>query len=385
MTPVTDIEAAHLRLAHLQEVKKVVVKVGSAVLTTEDGLNHRVISQLVSEIAFLRSIGCEVILVSSGAVAVGRSKLSLWQPTLSLREKQAAAAVGQAGLIRQYEKKFALKNLRTAQVLLTHGDLAQRDRYLNIQNTINSLLDWGVIPIVNENDTVSVEELRFGDNDTLGALITNIIGADIFICLTDVDSLYTANPVTDPLAQPVHTVEAVTDDVCKMAGHSGSSLGTGGMRSKIMAARMVAARGGHSFIGPGRRSEVIQQLFAGKLVGTFFLPNEEKEKLHSRKHWIAYTLRPQGALVLDDGACRAVQRKGSSLLPAGIVEVSGDFSKGDAVRCLNRRGEKVAAGLVNYKSSEIAKLCGRQTSEIKDILGYKNSDEIIHRNDLVKF
>lgn len=385
MTELTAAEASKLRLAHLHEVKRVVVKVGSAVLTAEDGLNHQVIGQLVDELAFLRSTGREVILVSSGAVAVGRSKLSLWHPVLSLREKQAAAAVGQAGLMRQYEKKFALKNLRVAQVLLTHGDLAHRERYRNIQNTITSLLDWGVVPIVNENDTVSVEELRFGDNDTLGALVTNIIGADIFICLTDVDSLYTANPVTDPSAESVHTVESVTDDVCNMAGHSGSSLGTGGMRSKIMAARMVAARGGHSFIGPGRQAGIIQQLFDGDMVGTFFLPNEENVKLLSRKHWIAYTLRPKGTLVLDEGACRAIQRRGSSLLPVGILEVRGEFSQGEAVECISPQGEKIGAGLVNYKAAEIEKLRGCQTSDIKEILGYKNSDEIIHRNDFVKF
>ncbi|MEN8141746.1 MAG: glutamate 5-kinase [Thermodesulfobacteriota bacterium] len=384
-SPVTVDEASRLRRSHLQDVKRVVVKVGSAVLSDRGGLNQKVIGQLADELSFLRSTGREVILVSSGAVAVGRSKLSLWHPHLSLREKQGAAAVGQAGLMRFYEKEFARHDLQVAQVLLTHSDLAHRERYRNIQNTINSLLEWGVVPVINENDTVSVEELRFGDNDTLGALVTNIIGADIFICLTDVDSLYTANPATESTAQPVHTVEAVTDTICNMAGHAGSSLGTGGMRSKIMAARMVAARGGHSFIGPGRQPGVIQRLFGGELLGTFFLPNEEKQKLQSRKHWIAYTLRPKGTLVLDDGACRAIQRHGSSLLAVGIVAVKGSFERGDAVACISGSGKKVGAGLVNYGGAEIRQLMGCNTGDIEKILGYKNSDEIIHRNDLVRF
>lgn len=377
-------EGQKLRLAHLKDVKRVVVKVGSAVLTGELGLHPETMENLADELTFLRESGREVILVSSGAVAVGRRKLCIIQPVLSLKEKQATAAVGQCGLMHYYDALFAKRNFRVAQVLLTHSDLAHRGRYLNIKSTMDTLFDWGVIPIINENDTVSAEELQFGDNDTLGALVTNLIDADIFICLTDVDSLYTGNPTTDPQATPVHTVARITDDVLNMAGNSGSSLGTGGMRSKIRAAQMVAARGGYSFIGPGRRKGVIQSLFKGELVGTFFLPQEEKQKLHSRKHWIAYVLRPKGYLVLDEGACRAVGREGSSLLPSGILEVRGDFAVGDPVHCLDKDGKAVAAGLVNYKKSQVAKICGHQSSEIPDILGFTGDVEVIHRDNLVK-
>lgn len=381
---ITAEEGRKLRLAHLKGIKRVVVKVGSAVLTGDAGLHTETMENLADELAFLRESGREVILVSSGAVAVGRRKLCIIQPALSLKEKQATAAVGQCGLMHYYDSLFARRNLRVAQVLLTHSDLAHRGRYLNIKNTMATLFEWGVLPIINENDTVSAEELQFGDNDTLAALVTNLIDADIFICLTDVDSLYTANPTTDPAATPVHTVAAITDKVINMAGNSGSMLGTGGMHSKIRAAQMVAAGGGYSFIGPGRRPGVIQSLFKGELVGTFFLPQEEKEKLHSRKHWIAYVLRPKGYLVLDDGACRALARQGSSLLPSGILEVRGDFAAGDPVHCLNREGRAVAAGLINYPKAEVEKICGHHSSQIPEILGYQGDDEVIHRDNLVK-
>lgn len=381
---ITPDEGGKLRLANLKDVKRVVVKVGSAVLTGDVGLHPETMENLADELAFLRESGREVILVSSGAVAVGRRKLCIIQPVLSLKEKQAAAAVGQCGLMHYYDALFAKRNLNVSQILLTHSDLAHRGRYLNIKNTMSTLFDWGVIPIINENDTVSAEELQFGDNDTLGALVTNLTDADIFICLTDVDSLYTANPSTDPQATPVHTVSKITDEIMDMAGNSGSDLGTGGMRSKIRAAQMVAACGGYSFIGPGRRKGVIQSLFKGELVGTFFLPHEEKQTLHSRKHWIAYVLRPKGYLVLDEGACRAVRREGSSLLPSGILEVRGDFVAGDPVHCLDKAGTPVAAGLVNYKKSEVEKICGRQSSEIPAILGYRGDDEVVHRDNLVK-
>lgn len=384
MFTITSEEGQKLRLTHLQSVKRVVVKVGSAVLTGEDGLHQDTLESLASEIAYLREAGLEVVLVSSGAVAVGRQKLKIDQPKLSLQEKQAAASVGQSGLMQSYEKLFAARDIQVSQILLTHDDLAHRNRFLNIRSTISTLFDWNVLPIVNENDTVSAEELQFGDNDTLGALITNLIDADIFICLTDVDSLYTTNPQTDPKALALHTVAKIDDGVIAMAGNSGSSLGTGGMRSKILAARMVAARGGHSFIGPGRRPEVIRSLFKGDLLGTFFLPNEEKGKLHSRKHWIAYVLRPKGYLVLDEGACRAVKRKGASLLPIGVVEVQGHFHIGDAVHCLDKKGRAVAAGLVNYSSDDVLRICGHQSGDIEEVLGIKGDDEVIHRDNLVR-
>lgn len=384
MFSITPEEGQKLRLAHLQSAKRVVVKVGSAVLTGENGLHQKTLESLAAEIAFLREVGLEVVLVSSGAVAVGRQKLGLVQPKLSLQEKQAAASIGQSGLMQSYEQVFAAKGIHVSQILLTHDDLAHRNRFLNIRSTFSTLFEWNVLPIVNENDTVSAEELQFGDNDTLGALITNLIEADIFICLTDVDSLYTTNPQTDPKAIALHTVPKIDDAIINMAGNSGSSLGTGGMRSKILAARMVAARGGHSFIGPGRRPGVIRSLFEGELLGTFFLPNEEKMKLHSRKHWIAYVLRPKGYLILDDGACRAVKREGASLLPIGVVEVQGHFHVGDAVHCLNKKGTPVAAGLVSYSSDDVATISGHQSKDIEGLLGIKGEDVVIHRDNLVR-
>ncbi len=375
-------EGILLRKKYLDGAKRVVVKVGSAVLTMGSGLNHNVLENLAKELSFLRKSGREVILVSSGAVAAGRKKLAIDSPILRMREKQAAAAVGQSRLMRFYDDLFERYEQQVAQVLLTHDDLAHRDRYLNVRNTICTLLEWGIVPIINENDTVSVKELRFGDNDTLGAMITNLIDADVFICLTDVDGLYTGNPSNDNSASRVHTVAEVNEAVENMAGNiCDSNLGTGGMRSKIIAAKMVAVRGGCSFIGPGREPGVLQKLFGGELVGTFFLPQEEK--MASRKHWIAYTLRPKGYLVLDSGACRALVQQGKSLLPSGIREVRGEFGLGDPVHCLDKDGTAIAAGLVSYSSSEIDKIHGHHTSDIDDILGYKDSDEVIHRDNLV--
>ncbi|OKY74475.1 MAG: glutamate 5-kinase [Desulfobulbaceae bacterium DB1] len=375
-------KGGELRKSYLSAAKRVVVKVGSAVLTTGSGLNQAVLDNLAEELTFLKESGREVILVSSGAVASGRKKLGLGNRVLRMREKQAAAAVGQSSLMHSYEDLFDRHDQKVAQVLLTHDDFAHRDRYLNVRNTIFTLFEWGILPIINENDTVSVKELRFGDNDTLGAMVANLIDADAFICLTDVDGLYTGNPCTNPQATRVHTVAEVDEEVENMAGNiCGSSLGTGGMRSKILAAKMVAAKGGCSFIGPGREPGVLRKLFAGELVGTFFLPLERK--LASRKHWIAYTLRPKGYLVLDTGACRALSDQGKSLLPSGIREVRGKFGVGDPVHCLSPEGKAIAAGLVNYDSADIERIHGCHTSKIEELIGYKDSDEVIHRDNLV--
>ena len=364
------------------QAKRVVIKVGSAVLTDHEGLNQPVIESLARQISFLSSTGREVILVSSGAVAAGRQRLGVSrQRRGGLKVKQALAAIGQGLLMQAYEQAFAVHRQQVAQVLLTHSDLSHRDRYLNVRNTINTLFEFGVVPIINENDTVSVEELRFGDNDTLGALITNMIGADMFIILTDVDSLCTANPADDTSARPVYTVATIDKQVEKMAGSTSSLLGTGGMQSKIRAAKMVASCGGSSFIGPGRNANILQELFSGDLVGTFFLPMSEK--IGGRKHWIAHVLRPKGFLVVDDGACRALVEGGKSLLPSGIVEVQGKFGVGAPVHCVRKNGEAVAAGLCNYRSQDIEKIKGVKSSRIREILGYKDSDEVIHRDNLV--
>jgi glutamate 5-kinase len=323
-----------LRKSHLGKTKRMVVKVGSAVLTDENGLNQQVMKNLAQEVSFLVKSGIEVIIVSSGAVAAGRKRLGLQiDKKLGLKEKQGAAAVGQSSLMRAYE-------------------------------------DWNIVPIINENDTVSVEELRFGDNDTLGALITNLIEADLFVCLTDVDGLYTGNPNEDFEAKPVHTVARVDKKVKAMAGNVVGALGAGGMQSKIQAAHMVSARGGSSFIG-----------FACEAVGTFFLP--QAEKMQSRKHWIAYVLRPKGYLVLDRGACKALVKGGKSLLPSGILEVRGNFKVGASVQCLDEKGKAIATGLSNYSADDLNKIKGINSVQIEKALGYKDSDEVIHRDNLV--
>ncbi|MCI5207731.1 MAG: glutamate 5-kinase [Candidatus Electrothrix sp. ATG2] len=383
---VTRDDGLFFRQTLFDQAKTVVLKVGSAVLTTEDGLNIDFIDTLCNQIAFLRASGRQVILVSSGAVAAGRQRLRVHrQPGEELRVKQALAAAGQGLLMQAYEHRFARRNNQhVAQILLTHADLSQRERYLNVRNTILTLFEFGVVPIINENDTVSVQELRFGDNDTLGALITNMIGADMYIMLTDVDSLYTANPAEDPTARPVYTVATIDSRVEAMAGNSSSLLGTGGMQSKIRAAKMVAACGSSSFIGPGRKKNILKELFSGDMVGTFFLP-EKGKKITGRKHWIAHVLRPSGTLYLDTGACRAIVERGKSLLPSGIIRIEGDFEVGASVQCRCPGGQLVAAGLTNYASNDLDKITGRNSSDIENILGFRDSDEIIHRDNLVLF
>ncbi len=375
-------EGLYLRQTLFDKAKRVVVKVGSAVLTSGDGMNHDVIANLAREISFLHNTKREVILVTSGAVAAGRKKINLPDNyDVNLKEKQALAAIGQSSLMHYYDTAFSRHKKEIAQILLTHTDLANRDRYLNVRNTILTLFKFGVIPIINENDTVSVEELRFGDNDNLGALIANLTEADMFICLTDVAGLYTGNPLTDPHAEPIYTVSEVTPEIEAMAGNVKSSLGTGGMHSKILAAKKVSAGGGSSFIGPGREKKILQQLFSGEMVGTFFLP--QNERMQSRKQWIAHVLKPKGSVTIDEGACNALMKKGRSLLPSGIIEVKGNFGIGEAVFCVNKSNKKIAIGLVNYTAENIHRIKGIQSDQIASTLGYKDSDEVMHRNNLV--
>jgi glutamate 5-kinase len=379
---VTKDDGLFYRQTLFDQAKRVVLKVGSAVLTDDNGLDLEIIGNIARQVSFLQSTGREVILVSSGAVAAGRKRLGVVKtPHEELKVKQALAATGQGLLMQAYEQAFADFEQPVAQVLLTHADLSNRGRYLNVRNTILTLFEFGVVPIINENDTVSAEELRFSDNDTLGALMTNMIGADMFIILTDVDCLYTGHPSEDSSARPIYTVASITKEIERMAGHSTSLLGTGGMMAKIRAAKMVAACGGCSFIGPGRHPEILQALFSGELVGTFFLPG--KGKINRRKHWIAYVLKPQGFLVVDDGARRALVEQGKSLLPSGIVEVRGSFAVGAPVHCLDRSGAMIAAGLSNYTAADIERIKGKKTHEIAALLGCKDSDEVIHRDNLV--
>ncbi len=375
-------EGLFLRQTYFDKAKRIVVKVGSAVLTDEHGVDDDVIANIARELSFLKNSGREVILVSSGAVAAGKRKITIPDNVeIGLIEKQALAAIGQPSLMQSYVEAFAKFDQSVAQVLLTHSDLQSRDRYLRVRNTILALLRFNTIPILNENDTVAVEELRFGDNDTLAALIANLIEADMFICLTDVVGLYTANPLTDSSARPVYTVSSVTREVEAMAGNVKSSLGTGGMQSKIRAAKIVSNGGGSSFIGPGREDSILQHLFGGEMIGTFFLP--AKDKIKPRKQWIAHVLHPQGFLVLDQGACRAIRERGCSLLPSGIKEVRGDFGIGDAVHCVDNKGQVVAAGLTNYTSANLNTIKQHHSHDIEALLGMKDSDEVIHRDNLV--
>ncbi len=375
-------DGLYYRQTLFDKAKRVVVKVGSAILTGADGINKQVVDNLAKEIAFLHNTGREVILVTSGAVSAGRRKIHISDELeLTIKQKQALAAIGQSSLMHDYDESFAVYGKNIAQILLTHSDLANRKRYLNVRNTILTLFKYGVIPVINENDTVSTEELKFSDNDNLGALVANLIEADMFICLTDVDALYDRNPVTDANARAIYTVAEVTDEIMAMAGNSKSVLGTGGMCSKIKAAQMVSAGGGSSFIGPGRQTDILKHLFSGEIIGTFFLPRQEK--MQSRKRWIAYVLKPKGSLVLDRGACKAICQNGKSLLPSGIVEVAGHFDVGDAVRCLDMDNKPVAVGLTNFSSDDLCKIKGVRTDHIVQILGSKESDEVMHRDNLV--
>ncbi len=375
-------EGLYLRQSYFDKAKRIVVKVGSAVLTDKYGVDESVVHNIARELTFLRNSGREVILVSSGAVAAGKRKIIIADELeIGLAEKQALAAIGQPSLMHSYEKAFTEYNQTMAQILLTHSDLADRKRYLRVRSTILALFRLGVVPVLNENDTVAVDELRFGDNDTLAALIANLIEADMFICLTDVVGLYTGNPQTDSSARPVYTVAAVTEEVEAMAGNVKSALGTGGMQSKIRAAKMVSSGGGSSFIGPGREETILQQLFSGEMIGTFFLPAQDKIK--PRKQWIAHVLHPKGFLALDEGACHALVNKGCSLLPTGICEVRGDFGVGDAIHCLDAHGKVIAAGLTNYCSADLETIKQHRSDEIVGLLGTKDYDEVIHRDNLV--
>ena len=360
-----------------------VIKVGSAVLTNDDGLDYSIITTIARQVSFLQSTGREVILVSSGAVAAGRKRLGIIKtPHEELKVKQALAATGQGLLMQDYEQAFAELNQPVAQVLLTHGDLSSRERYLNVRNTILTLFQFGVVPIINENDTVSAEELRFSDNDTLGALMTNMIGADMFIILTDVDSLYTGNPSEDATARPIYTVAKITKDIEKMAGHSTSSLGTGGMMAKIRAAKMVAACGGCSFIGPGQTSADPQSPVQRRAGRYLFPPRYgQNESAQALDRLRAQT--PGHAGGGTTGPTRALVEQGKSLLPSGLTEVRGSFPLGAPVHCLDAEGQVIAAGLSNYSSSDLEKIKGRKTREIAEVLGCKEHDEVIHRDNLV--
>ncbi len=361
---------------------RVVVKVGSSLVTNDGrGLDHAAVGRWAAQIAALKRRGKQTALVSSGAIAEGIRRLG-WSPRpRAMHELQAAAAVGQMGLVQAYESAFAKFGLRTAQILLTHDDLADRRRYLNARSTLLTLLLLDVIPIINENDTVTTDEIRFGDNDTLGALVTNLIEADVLVLLTDQQGLYTADPRLDPAASLVRHARAGDPKLEAMAGGAGSAVGRGGMLTKVLAAKRAARSGAATIIASGRDDEVLVRLAAGEEIGTMLAA--EPASLGARKQWLADHVQLAGRLTLDAGAVRALQRDGKSLLPIGVVRVTGEFERGEVVGCIDADGREIARGLVNYSAQETARILRKPSSEIEAILGYVDEPELIHRSNLV--
>lgn len=367
----------------LATAKRIVVKVGSSLVTNEGkGLDHAALARWAEQIAQLVEGGRQVVLVSSGAIAEGLQRLGWSKRPKALHELQAAAAVGQMGLVQAYESVFRGHGLHAAQVLLTHEDLADRTRYLNARTTLLSLLGLRVVPVINENDTVSTDEIKLGDNDTLGALVTNLIEADCLVILTDQQGLYTADPRKTPEAQFVHEARAGDPDLERMAGGAGSQVGTGGMLTKILAAKRAARSGAHTLIASGREPNVLLRLAQGELIGTQLIA--EKATLAARKQWMADHLQMRGRLVLDDGAARALAAGGKSLLPVGVKLVQGEFERGEVIACVDGQGNEIARGLVNYSSAEARRIAGRPSSEIEKLLGYVDEPELIHRDNLVR-
>ncbi len=372
-----------VRQQYLSKAKRIVLKLGSAVLTVPDGLNQPLIQRLVGEIGRLGSGEREFILVSSGAIAAGCRKLGLASRPTGIPQAQAVAAAGQSVMMHTYEEAFAEFDLKVAQILLTHDDLESRPRFLNARNTLFTLLGWQVVPIINENDTVATDELKFGDNDNLAALICNLAGADLLIILTDIDGLYDKDPREHPGAQLLHRVETIDARVEKAAGPRPGILGSGGMVTKLSAAKKAAAAGLPTLIANGLTPDILTKIFAGEEVGTLFLPQDQK--LTSRQYWLAYNVTPKGAILVDPGAHTALVERHKSLLPAGILEVFGGFRRGDAVHLLDADGKPFAVGLTNYSAREIGRIKGRQSQEIAQSLGQKGYDEVIHRDNLVIF
>jgi glutamate 5-kinase len=363
------------------QVRRMVIKVGSNVLTRPQGLNLVVIASIAEQISMIMEMGIETILVSSGAMALGIKKIGLPARPDEIPKRQAVSAVGQAGLMMEYEHVFQEFGKKVAQILLTSDDLSARKRYLNARNTLNTLLDWKVVPIINENDTVAVEEIKLGDNDNLAAMITLLMDADILINLTDIDGLFDKDPRVLPDAQLITRVSSIGNDLLKIASGIPGTFGTGGMLSKVQAAKKLTSAGIPMIIANGHAPNILMKLLDGENHGTFFVPRDEK--LASRKSWIAFTVKPKGIIRVDDGAAQAVLKRGKSLLPIGIVAVKGDFGVGAPVEVISNGDLKLGTGLVNYSSGDIRKIIGLKSSQIKEVLGSKPYDEVIHRDNLV--
>ena len=369
-------------MSALQKAKTLVVKVGSSLVTNQGrGLDVEAIARWAAQIARLAALGRQAILVSSGAIAEGMQRLGWARRPHAMNELQAAAAVGQMGLVQCYESCFREHGLHTAQVLLTHADMADRERYLNARSTLRTLLRLGVIPVINENDTVVTDEIRLGDNDTLAALVANLVEADALVILTDQPGLFESDPRKDPHARLVQEAEAGDPKLEAMAGGIGSALAKGGMLTKVLAAKRAARSGAHTVIASGREREVLLRLAQGERIGTLLAA--ATVPLAARKQWLADHLNLGGRLRLDAGAVTALARDGKSLLPIGVVEVSGTFARGEVVGCIDPAGREMARGLVNYSAEESRKIMRRPSSEIEALLGYVDEPELIHRDNLV--
>jgi glutamate 5-kinase len=363
------------------EARRIVVKVGSGVLSRRGALRLRVFTEIARQISELADSGRQVVLVSSGSIAMGSRTLGWSHPGHSIPEKQAAAAVGQIGLSDLYRRRFARYGKQVAQVLVTRGGLDDRERFLNARRTLVTLLSLGVVPIVNENDTVATEEIRFGDNDSLSATVVNLVAADLLMILTDVDGLHTRVPEPRRRKPPLYgVIESITPEIERSAGGSSSAFGRGGMITKLSAARSAAQSGAATVLCNGTTRNVITRVAAGEPIGTLFASGS---RLASRKHWLAFTAHPRGRVVVDEGAVRALVEKGRSLLPAGILDVEGSFGIGDPISCVDERNREFARGLAAYASTDVKRIKGVSTRRITQLLGYSNGDEVIHRDDLV--
>ncbi|MEW6477871.1 glutamate 5-kinase [Hydrogenophaga bisanensis] len=379
---VTDAEAARSLPSVVGAARRIVVKVGSSLVTNEGrGLDEQAIGHWSQQLAALVKQGRELIMVSSGAVAEGMKRLGWRTRPKEIHELQAAAAVGQMGLVQMYETKLRECGVGSAQVLLTHADLADRERYLNARSTLLTLLQLGVVPVINENDTVVNDEIKFGDNDTLGALVANLVDADVLIILTDQKGLFTADPRKQPDARFVHAARAGDPQLETMAGGAGSGIGKGGMITKILAAKRAAGSGASTVIAWGREPQVLQRLCDGEAIGTCLVAQTAKQQ--ARKQWMADHLQLRGSVVVDDGAVDKIVGEGKSLLPIGMTEVSGEFSRGDVIAIRDLRGQEVARGLANYASSEARLICRRSSQDFERLLGYAAEPEMIHRDNLV--
>ncbi len=366
----------------MKEAKRFVVKVGSALVTNRgEGLDASAIARWAGEVSKLRQAGKEIVMVSSGAIAEGMQRLGWTRRPHAMHELQAAAAVGQMGLVQVYESCFRRHGLHTAQVLLTHADLADRQRYLNARSTLLTLLGLGIIPVINENDTVVTDEIRFGDNDTLAALVTNLVEADCLIILTDQEGLYTDDPRRNPRATLIRSARAGESRLEELAGGTGSTIAKGGMLTKVLAAKRAARSGAQTVIAAGSEPDVLVRLAAGEAIGTLF--TAQTTPLAARKQWLADHLQVAGRLGLDAGAAKALRSGGKSLLPVGVKSVEGEFDRGAVVACLSPEGAEIARGLVNYNAEESRRIAGRASSEIEAILGYIDEPELIHRDNLV--